>query len=99
MSDLLYASMKGHLEIVKVLLAAGAEINNTDNIGKTPLHEVSRCGRLEIVKVLLAAGAEIDNTNNYGYTPLHYASNLGHLEIVKIEETRNYDGRSPTRIG
>ena len=67
---------------MNVLVAAGAEVNKTNNIGDTPLHNASDNGHLEVVNVLLAAGAEVDKTNNYGDTPLHYASEYDHLDIV-----------------
>ena len=44
----------GHLEVVKALLAAQADVNKASNDGETPLHWASNEGHLEVVKALLA---------------------------------------------
>ena len=50
---LTYASQKGHLDIVKALLARGADKNRTDIYGYNPLNLAARYGRVEILKTLL----------------------------------------------
>ena len=77
------ASYNGHLDIVKTLLAAKAEVNKSNIYGWTPLLMASQNGHLEAVKTLLAAKAEVNKSNAYGSTPLLWASSNGHLEIVK----------------
>ena len=37
--NVIKASTTGHLDIVKILLKKGSDINSTNNIGDTPLHE------------------------------------------------------------
>ncbi len=60
------ASWKGHLEIVRELIKAKANVNHKNLYGNTALMEVSGEGHLEIVKELLGAGAlvNIKNSNN-----------------------------------
>jgi ankyrin repeat protein len=58
---------KGHVEVVKTLLAAGAEVDKADSDGMTPLYWASRYGHVEVVKTLLAAEAEVDKANNRRY--------------------------------
>jgi len=67
----------GHIEIVEMLLDAGADIE-ADEIncyGGKPLQWASEC-RAEVVKLLLERGAEVDSRNihkqssYYGITPL-----------------------------
>ena len=67
------ASSRGHLEIVKVLIASGALLDKADNNGFTPLHRASKNCELEIVKVLIAHKANFLYMNNEGKTPLDIA--------------------------
>lgn len=55
-----YAADKGHLEIIRLLLQADAEINAYDEsyIGNTPLGHVAGNCSLAVAKALLAAGAD-----------------------------------------
>ena len=93
----------GHVGVLQVLLAAGAEVNAKDNnIGWTSLHWAAQNGRAEMVKVLLAAGAEVDAQEEFGSTPLHYAAEEGHAEVVKgliaagaAVNTRSDEGWTP----
>ncbi|KAJ9440250.1 hypothetical protein DIPPA_01611, partial [Diplonema papillatum] len=55
------ASLHGHSEVVKELIAAGAnvDVQHKDN-GRTALHRASHNGHLQVVKELIAAGANVD---------------------------------------
>ena len=75
-TSLRWASSNDHLEIVKVLLAADAEVNKNDDNGNTSLYVASIKGHLEIAKVLLVAGADVNKTYNNGNAPLHRASSI-----------------------
>ena len=46
-----------HTDIVKLLIAANADVNCTTTNGKSPLLIATYSGRLEVVRILLAAGA------------------------------------------
>ena len=86
---LMTASFYGHVEIVKLLLAAKANINATDHNGITALMWACFTGNIEIVKLLLAAGADtnIEYKTFFGNgteTALSLAQQCGHLAIVKI---------------
>ncbi|GAA2873773.1 hypothetical protein GCM10010517_34350 [Streptosporangium fragile] len=52
------AAQEGAVQVIKLLLAAGAEVDAVDADGATPLWEAVRHGRDEAVKLLLAAGAD-----------------------------------------
>jgi ankyrin repeat protein len=83
-SDLLIASQKGRLGVVRVLLERGADINKAHNHGETPLYVASRNGHLNVVRVLLAGGADINKADNRGVTPLAIASSSGRVNVVKL---------------
>ena len=68
-------------EVVKELLAAGADVNARDDGDRTPLHRATHCGNTEAVKLLLANGANANATGANGYTLLHNAA--GCVEVVK----------------
>ena len=85
--DLHMAARKGETAQVSTLLAGGADLNEQDGEGATPLFTASGWGRTEIVKMLLAAGADplIAAKSPYGSggTAIHIASQRGHVEIVE----------------
>jgi len=79
------ASQKGHTQIVKMLLAVGADVNQAEEDGRTPLFTASWEGHVEVVKLLLAApGIDVNLANNNGWTPLYWASRNGKTEVVKL---------------
>ena len=60
LTPLMHAAMNGQVAAVKLLLAAGANVNAHDNprIGNTAINEVAGDGTFEIIEVLLEAGAD-----------------------------------------
>lgn len=68
-------------EAVKELIARGADIHATDNLGRTALHWAamgrnSRDESDDIVRALIAAGATPDITDGNGDTPLQLAYDM-----------------------
>jgi ankyrin repeat protein len=59
-SPLIIASLKGHTEIVQLLLEKGADVNLRTENGPTALMEASARGHADIVKTLLDKGAEVN---------------------------------------
>jgi ankyrin repeat protein len=59
------------VEVAKLLLENGAEVNSTNWMGNTPLHNAaSEFGSLDLLALLLQKGAELNARNNDGETPL-----------------------------
>eukprot|EP00919_Chromeraceae_sp_WS-2016_P057927 GHVR01137276.1.p1 GENE.GHVR01137276.1~~GHVR01137276.1.p1 ORF type:complete len:300 (+),score=10.48 GHVR01137276.1:492-1391(+) len=83
-TPLMYACMKGHLEVVNVLISKGAEINANDRYRKTPLMYASMEGHQEVVKLLIGKGADVNYKDENGRTPLIDASMKGNLDMVKV---------------
>ena len=81
---LISAVKKGRTEIVKLLLAAGADIDATNKHGMTALLLATEKKFTEIAKVLLSAGAYVNARTETGWTALILASNNGDTEIVKL---------------
>ena len=58
---------------LKLLIAAGGDINAKDNRGLTPLHEAARWGWNDVVTFLVSQGANLDAKDNRGMTPVDSA--------------------------
>jgi ankyrin repeat protein len=78
------AGQQGHAELIRTLVRAGANYNQTPRNGSTPLWLSSFSGQLGSVKVLLEAKADVDQARtDEGGTPLSIACQHGHVGIVE----------------
>ncbi len=95
------AADRGHNEIVKALLDAGADPNFQNRSGDTALHEASKHhGNKEIVKALLDKGADPNLQNRSGNTALYEASAFqGSYEAVKVLLDAGADPNLQNRSG
>jgi ankyrin repeat protein len=60
--------VESSLEIARLLVNSGANVNVTDDEGWTPLHAAARCGYRDIAELLLESGASLDVRNkNQGH--------------------------------
>lgn len=78
------AAKEGILVDVKSLIEQGANVNATDNEGKSALYWASEQGHFEIVKLLIKNKANINIATANGYTPLHLAMMREHYEIAAL---------------
>ena len=78
------ASNEGDVETVRLLIAAGADLNTANQFGYTSICIASHEGHVETVRLLIAAGADLNTANNEGITPIHAASDEGHVETVRL---------------
>lgn len=72
------------LEIIDLLLEAGADVNQPNRHLERPLHSVCFNGNAIIVQRLLEAGARLDLRDENGETPLTIAIERCHEDIVKL---------------
>ena len=80
---------EGRIEILKMTLAAGADLKDTNRYRGTALIPAAHHGHVEAVKLLLATAIDKDHVNNLGWTALLEAVILGdggrpHTEIVRL---------------
>lgn len=54
-------------------ITMGANVNNADDFGETPLSKAAQWSHCELIPLLVHAGANVDNLNLAGMTPLHKA--------------------------
>lgn len=81
---LLKASRNGHTDVVKLLVAHGANIHQTGDGIETALHWAAEFGKDEICQILLDKGAEIDARDRYGVTPFMAAARRGREAVCDI---------------
>ncbi|HEV8379257.1 MAG TPA: ankyrin repeat domain-containing protein [Tepidisphaeraceae bacterium] len=78
------ACWQNHLNIIRFLIARGANVNVHGDLGRTPLHyavyEGDKRSR-DVAAILIAAGAEVDSGDTYGSTPLEYAASQQNKEL------------------
>ncbi|XP_048884162.1 ankyrin repeat and KH domain-containing protein 1-like isoform X4 [Brienomyrus brachyistius] len=83
-TPLMEAAQEGHLELVKYLLAAGANYHATTATGDTALTYACENGHTDVADVLLQAGADLEHESEGGRTPLMKAARAGHLCTVQF---------------
>ncbi|STX51122.1 ankyrin repeat protein [Legionella busanensis] len=73
-----------HLEKVIALIAAGININQTNNHGQTALHVAAVRGFKESFFPLITNGADVNCVTHSGLTPLMFAVEHEHIEAAAI---------------
>ena len=91
---LLFAARSGDVESARLLLAAGANVNDELPDGMSALTLAARSGRTEMAKLLIERGAN-PNANGTGYTPLHVAVLVGDFDVVAALIARGADPNIP----
>lgn len=78
-----YAAFAGHLEGLKLLLEAGADVNAKAAEGSTPLIMAARDGHTDVIALLLKYKADPNVVNESGMTALRWA--------IRREDTDNME--------
>jgi len=102
-TPLLFATRQGNLELTRMLVEAGGDIEQADVNGITPLinailnHSVvniNRTGKSDHLKIalyLVEQGANVNAMDWYGQTPLWAAVDIRNLEFAVTETTNRVD--------
>jgi ankyrin repeat protein len=73
------------LALVEALLAAGADVNEANDRGATPLHQAGYSNQCAIADLLIRNGADLDvEAHGSGGTPLVFALFWGHREVADL---------------
>nr|XP_046250372.1 protein phosphatase 1 regulatory subunit 12A isoform X2 [Scatophagus argus] len=67
------AAAKGYIEVLKVLLQCGVDVDSRDIDGWTPLHAAAHWGQEEVCTLLSENMCDMAAVNNVGQTPLDVA--------------------------
>ncbi len=88
---LIAAAHLGHVEVVKILIAAKAPLNRVNNLGWTALMEAIVLGNGDgnhtaTVRALVEAGADVNIPDRNRISPLQHARQRGYSEMARILE-------------
>lgn len=93
----------GHTEVVRALVAAGADVTGVDGTGINLLHWAVITNRPTMIPILVKAGVPINAIDDFGFTPLMYAATVNRGDVAIIEallaagakgSLRNDEGRT-----
>jgi ankyrin repeat protein len=104
-SSLLIAVMHNFLDVARLLIEHGADVNHSNTSGVTALYAL--CGQcmhpepvvIEFMRYLLAHGALVDTQDVNGVTPLMIASERGKVAIVSVLIGAGADPSKADRFG
>lgn len=82
------ASVRGNMDEIGALVAAGADVNAPGDLANTPLHDAVGQEHLQVVRFLLEHGASPNVKNEFGRTPLDIAREKGRSDIADLLEPR-----------
>lgn len=103
----LAAESTADIEVFKLLLERGEDVNAQVSFGWTVLHLSVRNNGLdpEVVRLLLDSGADVAAKGDQGDTPLHHAASHSGPEVISIllengadAAARNGDGDTPCDV-
>lgn len=93
-----FAAQSGRMEIMKILLEKGADIEARAAGRVTPLYLAAVRGQVNAAALLLSNGAVVDVENRSGLTPLYAAAQRGDVPMVscllKAGANINHSGRN-----
>lgn len=103
----MYAAEERHTTVVRLLLAANANIHAVDKKGDTALHRaVRKSGNTEIIDSIVGKGGNLDASNKEGETTLHVAASKSGgerllsslLDRQANREAKDVAGRTPLHV-
>jgi uncharacterized protein len=94
MTPLLYAARDGRADTVRMLLEAGANINQADANDITPLIAAITNNHPDVARVLIDQGADIKAADWYGRTPLWAAVETRNMDVDNASFENSID-RAP----
>ena len=93
------AAENGDLITVKNLLDQGADINQTDESGRTPIMAATYAHETKMVEYLLSNGADINKRDHMKNNPFLYAGAEGYNDILELLIEAEPDTKLVNRYG
>jgi ankyrin repeat protein len=112
LTALIFAAREGDSESARLLLDAGADVNQTTEYGWTPLLTATNNRHYRLATYLIERGADVNLANKGGWTPLYLATDnrnieggdypvpkpdMDHLEFIRILLDRGANPNAPVR--
>lgn len=89
------AANHGHIEVAKLLLQHGADVNDPGSLmcqGVTPLHDAASCGNTSMMQLLIEHGANVELKANEGDTVLDCLEQWrDRVDYLSPEDRADYD--------
>lgn len=70
--------------VIRALVAGGAELHARDKLGRTPLHIVADRGHMEIARTLLEERADPNREDDSQASPVAYAAKWGYISVLEL---------------
>jgi ankyrin repeat protein len=93
MTPLLYAARDGKLEALKLLVSAGADINEVEANGISVLLMAIGNNRMDVARFLIDKGADVNHADWYGRTPLWQAVEVRNMDLDSSTYKNNVENR------
>jgi hypothetical protein len=100
LGDIAGSRRTGNTELMRALIAAGANVNARQPGWKTPLMLAAATGNLPGVQLLLESGADVNSKDSDDRTAWMLAQDAGHLEVAQLLRDGNRPATpQPVRAG
>jgi ankyrin repeat protein len=86
-TPLMNATERKKIDVMRLLLEKGADVNAVDKRGFTSLHRACEMGNVEAVKLLLERNATVRVEAEGGHTPLSLAKMRKEQAVIDLLET------------
>ncbi len=84
------AAYRNNLTLLKKLVAAGADVNQTDEGGNPPINMAILFNNYEAVKFLVENGADLNKRDIAGKTSLEYIATLREIAPNSRKKIQNF---------
>ena len=84
MTVLILAARRGQLEVMRAVIAAGADVNERDLSRTAPLHYACLYEQPEAAALLLDHGADVDAAAFHGFSAIMFAAQYGDVKTINV---------------
>ncbi|XP_074646013.1 uncharacterized protein LOC141902265 [Tubulanus polymorphus] len=83
-TPLICAAKTGNIQICRLLVENGADINQTDDWGEeTALRSAISCGNIDLIRYLIQNGSDLSTMDEAGRTIIYHAVKCENIEVIE----------------